>query len=65
MISTDINIKISVDDGVDITNPKDGDKIKIDISHDDCGNGPIDDFADNLSRLINHVIESCNDTKGR
>ncbi len=58
MISTDINIKISVEDDVNLDNPKNTDKIKIDISHNNCGHEKMDNFADNLARIINYVIDS-------
>lgn len=58
MITTDINIKISIEDDVDLSNPKNTDKIKVDISHDNCGNKSLDDFADNLAKVFSYVLDS-------
>ena len=58
MISTDINIKISVPDGLDANDPNNVGKIKIDLSHEDCNDQKLNDFADNFVRLIHYVIDS-------
>lgn len=58
MITTDINIKVSIENDVDLANPKNTDKIKVDISHDNCGNEKLDKFADDLAKVFSYVLDS-------
>ena len=58
MISTDINIKISAPDGIDANDPNNVGKIQIDLSHEDCDDEKLNEFADNFVRLIHYVIDS-------
>ena len=58
MITTDINIKISIDDDVDLTNPKGADRIKVDITHENCGNEKLDGLADDMAKIFNYVLQS-------
>ena len=57
MKSTDININISVPDDMDFNNPSSAADVKIILSHDDCGDKGLDEFADGFAHLLYNVIQ--------
>lgn len=57
MKSTDININISVPDDMDFNDPSSAANVKIILSHNDCGDKGLDEFADNFGRLIYAVVQ--------
>lgn len=57
MKSTDIKINISVPDDMDFDSPTAAHEIKITLSHDDCGDKRLDEFADGFGHLLYNVIQ--------
>lgn len=57
MKSTDIKINISVPDDVDFDSPDAAHEIKITLSHDDCGDKKLDEFADGFGHLLYDIIQ--------
>jgi hypothetical protein len=57
MKSTDIKINISVPDDMDFDSPTAAHKIKITLSHDDCGDKELDEFADGFGHLLYNIIQ--------
>lgn len=54
---TELKIKISIDENVDLDKLNPTDKIDISIAHDDCGNEKLDRFADDVGRLVGYVFQ--------
>ena len=57
MKSTDIKINISVPDDMDFDSPSAVNEIKITLSHDDCGDKRLDEFADGFGHMLYNIIQ--------